>query len=114
MSKKSENSGFTCEQCGQEVVPVTNGSYRNHCPFCLYSKHVDVLPGDRMSVCGGLMKPVGFAYKSGKGFQIVHKCLWCRCTSVNKVAKDTVQQDDIEALERLSNDFRRNNFGSQR
>ncbi|WDF05905.1 RNHCP domain-containing protein [Shouchella hunanensis] len=34
-----------------------NGSYRNHCPFCLYSKHQDIIPGDRASTCGGLMEP---------------------------------------------------------
>ncbi len=60
------------------------------------------------------MKPVGFAYKSDRGFQIVHKCLWCGCTSVNEVTNDTVQLDDTEALGRLSSDLRRNTFGSQR
>ena len=64
MSRKRENTAFTCEHCGREVVPLTSGSYRNHCPFCLYSKHVDALPGDRMSECGGLMEPVGLTYKS--------------------------------------------------
>ena len=101
MSRKSENTGFTCEHCGREVVALTNGSYRNHCPFCLYSKHVDVLPGDRMSECGGLMRPVGLRHKSGKGFQVIHACLRCGCESVNKVAEDTIQPDDIEALARM-------------
>lgn len=101
MSKKSENAGFTCEYCGRMVVPATNGSYRNHCPFCLHSKHVDVVPGDRMSDCGGMMEPVGLRYKSGKGFQIVHECLRCGGISVNKVAEDTVQLDDTVALNRL-------------
>src|SRR4051794_2073561 len=47
MSRSTENSSFCCEHCQQLVLPVTNGSYRNHCPFCLRSKHVDILPGDR-------------------------------------------------------------------
>jgi hypothetical protein len=102
VSRKSENSAFTCGHCGLEVLPVTNGSYRNHCPFCLHSKHVDVFPGDRMSECGGLMKPVGLRFKSGKGFQIVHECPRCGETSVNKVAQDTVQPDAIEELARLA------------
>ena len=101
MSRKSENSGFTCGHCGLEVLPVTNGSYRNHCPSCLHSKHVDVAPGDRTSGCGGLMKPVGLRFKSGKGFQIVHACVRCGETSVNKVAQDTVQPDAIGELARL-------------
>ena len=49
MSKKSENTAFSCLRCGLEVVPLSNGSYRNHCAECLYSKHVDVVPGDRAS-----------------------------------------------------------------
>jgi len=101
VSRKSENSGFTCSHCGLVVLPVTNGSYRNHCPFCLYSKHVDVAPGDRMSGCGGLMKPVGLRFKSAKGFQIVHECLRCGETSVNRIAQDTVQPDAIEEIARL-------------
>jgi hypothetical protein len=47
MSRSTENTGFRCEHCQQMVQPVTNGSYRNHCPFCLHSKHVDIMPGDR-------------------------------------------------------------------
>ena len=103
MSRQSENTAFRCEHCGREVAPLTNGSYRNHCPFCLYSKHVDVLPGDRMSECGELMKPVGLRYKGGKGFQIVHICLRCGHESVNKVAENTVQPDDVGTLAGLCN-----------
>ena len=101
MSKKSENAGFTCEHCGRKVLRVTNGSYRNHCPFCLHSKHVDIVPGDRMSECGGMMEPVGLTYKPGKGFQLIHKCLRCGERSVNKVAKETIQPDDTMELNRL-------------
>ncbi|OFX16644.1 MAG: RNHCP domain-containing protein [Armatimonadetes bacterium RBG_16_58_9] len=104
MSRQSENREFTCGHCGRRVVPLTNGSYRNHCPFCLHSKHVDTVPGDRMSDCGGLMEPVGLEHKSGKGWQIVHKCLRCGQRRVNKVAENTAQPDDIEALARLSTD----------
>jgi hypothetical protein len=46
MSKKIENTGFVCEHCRKRVLPLTNGCYRNHCPFCL-SKHLDEHPGDR-------------------------------------------------------------------
>ena len=47
------------------------------------------------------MEPVGLAYKPGKGFQIVHKCLRCGHKSVNKVAKETLQPDDTMELSRL-------------
>ena len=102
MSRDQENTGFTCEQCGQLVIPVTNGSYRNHCPLCLFSKHVDVLLGDRRSECGGLMKPIGIHYKSGKGYQIIHRCPRCGEQSVNRIAENTVQSDNTELIIKLS------------
>jgi hypothetical protein len=102
MSRKSENQGFQCEQCGEQVLPVTNGSYRNHCPFCLYSKHVDFMPGDRAESCGGLMVPVGIRYHSKKGYQILHRCQNCGMEQLNKAARDTIQPDDLEALQRLT------------
>ena len=98
MSRREENTGFICEYCGREVLPLSNGSYRNHCPFCLYSKHVDKKIGDRSEKCGGLMKPVGLSYKSGKGYQIVHRCLKCGVEKVNKIAEDARQPDDIGAV----------------
>jgi hypothetical protein len=98
---KKENTGFTCEHCSQEVVPTTNGSYRNHCPFCLYSKHLDIAPGDRQCMCHGLMKPAGLKYNTDKGFQIVHECLICGYRTVNKVAEYTIQPDEINEIIKL-------------
>ncbi len=102
MSRDQENTRFVCEQCGQLVVPMTNGSYRNHCPYCLFSKHVDLIPGDRRNECGGLMKPIGIQYKSGKGYQIIHRCLRCGRKSVNRVAENTIQPDNIDLVIELS------------
>ena len=98
MSKKTENSTFFCENCGEFVHPVTNGSYRNHCPACLYSKHVDIVPGDRSHFCRALMKPVDLIYHSKKGWQIIHECISCRARQPNRIAIDTVQEDDLEML----------------
>ena len=42
----SKNDGFSCQKCNR-MVPPTSKSCRNHCPYCLYSKHVDVNPGDK-------------------------------------------------------------------
>ena len=98
MGRSEENAGFICEHCSQQVVPTTNGSYRNHCPFCLYSKHLDSEPGDRHCTCRGLMKPIGLTYHTNKGFQIIHKCLSCGFQTVNKVAEYTVQPDRIEGI----------------
>src|SRR5581483_4473387 len=84
------NEGFTCEHCGVAVTPVKfGGSYRHHCPDCLYSKHVDgEVPGDRASACGGLMAPFGvFTRRTGEEV-IVHRCEKCGFERFNRVAGD--------------------------
>ena len=101
MSRSTENAAFSCLRCGLEVLPLSNGSYRNHCPRCLYSKHLDVVPGDRASSCGGLMEPIGVRYRSAKKLQIVHRCTTCGEVRANRIASHTVQQDELEALLRL-------------
>jgi rubrerythrin len=73
---------FVCEHCGYAVV---GSGYTNHCPACLWSKHVDNLPGDRANVCGGAMEPVGLEAVGGKE-QIVHHCIVCGATKKNKVS----------------------------
>ena len=49
---------FECENCGKHV-PKLGYSCRNHCPYCLFSKHVDVTPGDRANECRGVLEPIG-------------------------------------------------------
>lgn len=86
---------FICEQCGASVSPLGRGC-RNHCPSCLYSKHVDdTVPGDRLSKCGGLMKPIRLEKGSRKGymgFDIIHYCERCDKKIKNMLAED----DDFE------------------
>ncbi len=101
MGRKEENTGFTCRHCGHEVLPLTGGSYRNHCPFCLHSLHVDIIPGDRASQCGGLMEPVGVVYNSAKGWQIIHRCQKCGFERSNMISEDPRQPDDINAITKL-------------
>lgn len=78
--KKVED--FGCEHCGTNVV---GNGYTNHCPKCLYSKHVDINPGDRLNSCGGMMKPVNIESKSGE-FVIIHKCERCGQEKRNKTS----------------------------
>lgn len=87
--------------CGAKVEPLTNGSYRNHCPFCLYSVHIDLLPGDRANDCHGLLRPIGVKNSTQKGMQIIFKCQKCNTIRMNKVAVDNVQSDDINELIKL-------------
>ncbi len=97
------NQGFACAHCGAEVPPLANGSYRNHCPACLHSLHVDVNPGDRASDCGGLLVPVGVEQSGKKGWVIVHRCERCGAVRRNKAAlDDPVHPDDLEVLAALS------------
>ncbi|QTD41904.1 RNHCP domain-containing protein [Sporosarcina sp. Te-1] len=103
MGRKKENAGFICEKCGETISPLTNGSYRNHCPYCLYSKHLDDKPGDRASDCLGLMKPIGWDYSAKKGYQLIHQCEKCGKIGKNKIARFTVQEDEwISFTERLN------------
>ena len=101
MSRHTENTGFICQKCNKGVSKLSNGSYRNHCPFCLYSKHIDRRPGDRANSCGGLMRPVSMTYKRKKGWQLIHVCLRCGLRSINKVAVDTIQPDDYRLFSNL-------------
>lgn len=87
---KKKKEDFVCEKCGTKV---TGDGYTNHCPSCLYSKHVDINPGDRASLCLGLMKPLKIEGSSGK-YRIIHKCLACGYVKPNKVAED----DSIESI----------------
>lgn len=91
--QKKENDYFYCKHCGKKVLPLTNGSYRNHCPFCLYSFHVDNQPGDRKCPCYGLMAPTTYRYHSKKGYQILHVCKKCGKKQWNKIAENTEQPD---------------------
>jgi len=80
------------------VAPLSNGSFRNHCPACLWSKHVDHKPGDRASGCHGLMRPDRLESRSGKGLVIVHRCTACGLARANRIADDINQGDDIDAI----------------
>jgi len=75
---------FICEHCNKFVK---GNGYTNHCPHCLYSKHVDQNPGDRMATCHGLMEPIQVEVK-GDQFILTHRCLKCKTTKRNKTAKE--------------------------
>ena len=88
------NDGFVCEHCGTTVLPLANGSCRNHCPQCLWSKHVDDTPGDRQATCGGLMECVDVQQDCRRGWMLVHSCRRCGATRRNRAALNDPQQSD--------------------
>lgn len=94
------NDPFMCAKCGLEVLPLTGGGQRNHCPRCLYSVHVDgPVPGDRASGCDGLMRPIAVERSGKKGWIVVHECEQCGIIRRNKAATDDPKQpDDFDVL----------------
>ncbi|MDR0449581.1 MAG: RNHCP domain-containing protein [Rickettsiales bacterium] len=73
---------FTCGNCG---AAIRGDGYTNHCPECLWSKDVDINPGDRAGTCGGMMEPVGVE-TAADNWTIIHKCQKCGKTRRNKSA----------------------------
>ncbi len=96
----AKNDEFMCEQCGKKVEPIVyGGSYRNHCPYCLWSKHVDTdIPGDRVNTCMGLMRAVGVVIRRTGEYVLVHKCEKCGFERLNRIAGD----DDFEQILKIS------------
>jgi len=96
------DSGFTCVNCGKTVLPLGYTS-RNHCPYCLCSLHVDVMPGDRANPCGGIMRPIHAEPDSKKGYILYQKCDKCDVIGRNKAAYDAdTQPDDVDFIIRLT------------
>ncbi|WP_306576278.1 ribosome small subunit-dependent GTPase A [Anaerotruncus massiliensis (ex Togo et al. 2019)] len=80
---------FTCKVCGALVTPEDAGSrHRNHCPRCLSSFHVDNRPGDRASLCGGTMDPIGVWVRKDGEWALIHRCRACGALSSNRIAAD--------------------------
>ena len=96
------DDGFICAHCGREVKPLGYTS-RNHCPFCLWSLHVDVNPGDRANTCGGPLEPVSALPDAKRGYIIIHRCQKCGELRRNKAAHEAkVQPDNLSLLIKLT------------
>ena len=78
---------FTCERCNRKV-PKLNYTARDHCPYCLSSKHLDNNPGDRASTCKGILKPIDIEKSKKDTYKIIYKCEKCGIIKKNKVACD--------------------------
>lgn len=101
---------FECLNCHKKIktsaVVIAN---RNHCPYCLASKHVDQdIPGDRKSLCQKSMQPIGLTFKQvgldkwGKEKQgelmLIHECNQCGKISINRIAGDDDPSKILEVL----------------
>lgn len=87
---------FTCGHCRRFIGPLPSGGHhRNHCPFCLYSRHVDDrVSGDRSSLCGSSMAPIGVFQRPNGEHVVVHRCLGCGFERFNRIAAD----DDFDLV----------------
>lgn len=80
---------FTCIRCGASVAPDAHGTrQRNHCPACLWSRHLDVRPGDRAAGCAGPMEPITIWAKTDGEWSLVHRCEQCGTVRTNRIAGD--------------------------
>lgn len=80
---------FQCAECGRWVSPDAAGSkHRNHCPHCLSSVHVDNHPGDRTSLCHGIMEPIGVWVRKDGEWALIHRCTSCGTLKSNRIAAD--------------------------
>ncbi len=113
LKEEISQDGFFCVHCNQwiplaESVGTKN---RNHCPFCLWSKHVDLEEsGDRNSNCEGMMEPIGLVFKN-EGFDkfgnkkigelmLVHECQKCGRVSINRIAGDDDAREIMNVFEK--------------
>ncbi len=98
---------FMCMHCHNLVsaqAALAGVQHRNHCPYCLSSRHLDLYAaGDRLSACKARMKPIGLTLKrQSKKYarfdqgelMIVHRCEDCGKIALNRIAAD----DDNEAI----------------
>jgi DNA-directed RNA polymerase subunit RPC12/RpoP len=100
-------SDFVCMNCHNFVsaeAALSGVQNRNHCPYCLSSRHLDLYEsGDRLSACKATMRPVALTLKrTSKRYanahqgelMLVHVCDECGKPSINRIAAD----DDIETV----------------
>ncbi|MBM3205666.1 RNHCP domain-containing protein, partial [Candidatus Shapirobacteria bacterium] len=107
-----DKKGFQCLACGQwiEADKFIGTHFRNHCPFCLWSQHVDEQKsGDRRSLCHGMMEPIGLTFKN-EGFDkygqrkqgelmVIHLCQDCGHLSINRLAADDKPETVLKIFE---------------
>jgi len=109
--KRSSEDVFKCNYCQAYVCthPILSGvNNRNHCPYCLRSRHIDLLrAGDRMSACKAIMEPIGLTvkqrqkkYGSGRNgeLMLIHHCSECGKLSINRVAADDLTERLMEVF----------------
>jgi hypothetical protein len=104
------NQDFRCGHCENFVSAdafLAGVKNRNHCPLCLWSRHVDSKEaGDRLAACKGLMRPIGLTIKKTRKkygpetgeLMLIHQCESCGKISINRIAADDQNERVIEVF----------------
>lgn len=80
---------FRCAHCRLDVPTDAPGTqHRNHCPSCLWSRHVDDRPGDRAADCGSGMEPIAITVRGKGEWVLIHRCTGCGELDSNRTAGD--------------------------
>ena len=98
--RSTEHESFRCGHCRADVRGAAPGTaHRNHCPTCLWSRHLDGdTPGDRAAGCGALMEPIAITVRGNGEWVLVHRCSGCDRLRLNRTTGD----DDPLMLLRLA------------
>ena len=106
MNRLNTGGDFKCAHCRHIVSSahlLSGVNNRNHCPYCLWSRHLDLYTaGDRLSACKAPMQPLALTTKQCKNkyghghgeLMLVHECSDCGGISINRIAAD----DDAHSL----------------
>lgn len=88
-TRDQRGSTFRCRNCGLDVSLVAPGTaHRNHCPNCLWSRHLDENVGDRAAECGASMEPLAICVRDRGEWVLIHRCLGCGVLHLNRSAGD--------------------------
>jgi hypothetical protein len=109
--RNQTEEGFLCKHCNNTVSTawfLSGVQNRNHCPYCLWSRHLDLYAaGDRLSACKAPMRPVGLTVKAaGKKYgpghgelMLIHLCMECERLSINRIAADDIPGNVLSVFE---------------
>lgn len=88
--RQPAGGSFRCRHCQLDVPLDAPGTrHRNHCPYCLWSRHVDDdVPGDRDAACGSSMEPLAVAVRGDGEWLLLHRCVACDQLRLNRTAGD--------------------------
>ena len=89
-ARSRPGGSFRCRHCQLDVpLDVAGTSHRNHCPSCLWSRHLDDdVPGDRSADCGSSMEPIAVTVRGDGEWVLIHRCLACDELHLNRAAGD--------------------------